>query len=125
MGNERRFSREHEWIQPEGGQGLIGITDYAQKELGDVVYVELPAVGAELKRGETFGTVESVKSVSDLYAPVSGRVVAINQAVVDEPEILNRDPYGAGWLVKVAIAAPGELADLLDQASYEAEFPPA
>lgn len=125
MAEGRRFSREHEWILPEGGEGRIGITDYAQKELGDVVYVELPVAGTELRLGETFGTVESVKSVSDLYAPVTGRVVAVNAKVVDQPEILNQDPYGEGWLLKVEIADPAELTELLDQAGYEAEFPPA
>jgi glycine cleavage system H protein len=113
-----RYTREHEWIRVEGGEGVVGITDYAQQQLGDVVFVELPAVGTEVVRGRPFGVVESVKSVSDLYAPVSGRVVRVNQRLADAPELVNRDPYGEGWMIAVAVADPSEVEALLGAAEY-------
>src|SRR5262245_25917557 len=98
-----RYTKEHEWVRLEGNVAVVGITDFAQQNLGDVVFCELPAVGTELTQFKTFGVVESVKAVSDLYAPVGGKVVAVNQAVVDDPASLNRDPYGAAWLIKLEV----------------------
>jgi glycine cleavage system H protein len=112
------YTREHEWLRLEGQEAVIGITDFAQESLGDVVFVELPAAGTELTAGKPFGVVESNKSVSDLFAPVSGRVVAVNTALADVPEAVNRDPYGDGWLIRIAVAAPEQLEQLLDAAQY-------
>jgi len=114
------YTKEHEWLRLEGGEGVVGITDFAQDALGDVVFVELPAVGAALARGQTFGVVESNKTVSDLFAPVSGRVIALNQKLRDEPEHVNRDPYGAGWMIRVALDRREEVDGLLDAAAYRA-----
>jgi len=114
-----KYSKEHEWIRVEGNRGTIGITHYAQESLGDVVYVELPEVGDEVKAGETFGTVESVKSVSDLYAPVSGKVVDVNDAVQDHPDLINKEPYGDGWMIVVEMSDPAELDQLMDASDYE------
>src|SRR5262249_45281825 len=100
------YTREHEWIRVEGGEGIIGITDFAQDSLGDVVFVELPTVGAVLTKGQTFGVVESNKTVSDLFAPVGGRVLAANQTLRDQPEHVNHDPYGAGWMIRIALTRP-------------------
>ena len=108
------YTREHEWLD---GAGRIGITDYAQTQLGDVVFVELPQVGDRLRQGESFGVVESVKSVSDLYAPAHGTVVAVNEALADRPELVNQDPYGAGWLVQVTLE--GEPENLLRAEDYQ------
>lgn len=115
-----RYTREHEWIRVEGGRGVVGITHYAQTQLGDVVFVELPPEGREVRAGEPFGVVESVKSVSDLYAPVSGRVVATNPRLADAPELVNRDPYGEGWMIAVELSDPSELDRLLDASGYRA-----
>lgn len=115
-----RYTREHEWIRVEGGRGVVGITHYAQTQLGDVVYVELPPEGREVRAGEPFGVVESVKSVSDLYAPVSGRVVAVNPRLADAPELVNQDPYGEGWMIAVELSDPSELDRLLDAPGYRA-----
>ncbi len=115
---ELRYTREHEWIRVAGARGTVGITHYAQEQLGDVVYVELPEVGSEVKAGQPFGVVESVKSVSDLYAPVSGRVVAVNERLKDAPELVNQDPYGDGWLIEVELADPAELDRLLSAGDY-------
>lgn len=115
-----KYTKDHEWIRVEGDTGTIGITDYAQGELGDVVFVELPSIGKALKAHETFGTIEAVKAVSDLYAPVSGSVTEINKDLEKTPEIVNKDPYNAGWMVKVKLANPAELASLLDAAAYKA-----
>lgn len=112
------YTREHEWLRLEGQEAIIGITDFAQESLGDVVFVELPTTGTELTAGKPFGVVESNKSVSDLFAPVSGRVVAVNTALADAPEAVNRDPYGDGWLIRIAVAAPEQLGQLLDAAQY-------
>ncbi len=115
-----RYTKEHEWIRLEGGRGVVGVTHYAQDQLGDVVFVELPEVGREVRAGESFGAVESVKSVSDVYAPVSGRVVAVNEALADAPEQVNRDPYGQGWLIAVELNDPSEIAGLLTAEQYRA-----
>ncbi len=117
---EYRYTKEHEWIVVKGGIATIGITDYAQHELGDVVFVEFPAAGAKVTAGKTFGSVESVKAVSEIYAPASGDVVEANASLQDKPETLNTDPHGAGWLVKVKLANPDEVNSLLDAAAYEA-----
>jgi glycine cleavage system H protein len=118
--SEYRYTKDHEWIKAEGSNGTIGITDYAQQQLGDVVFVELPKVGAKLKSGATFGSVESVKAVSDIYSPISGEVVEINSALVDSPEKINSDPHGAAWLVKVRLDNPQEAASLMDVVAYQA-----
>ena len=115
-----RYTKEHEWLRLEGKDGVVGITDFAQDALGDVVFVELPAVGAMLSQGQTFGVVESNKTVSDLFAPVTGRVTAINQALRDEPERVNRDPYGDGWMIRIALGRPEEVDALLDAGAYRA-----
>jgi glycine cleavage system H protein len=114
-----RYSREHEWVRVDGSTATIGITDYATGELGDIVFVELPEVGSELTQFAPFGVVESVKSVSDLFAPVSGRVTEVNEALATAPEQLNADAYGEGWIARVELANPGELDELLDAAAYE------
>jgi glycine cleavage system H protein len=115
------YSKEHEWVRQEGTRATIGITSFAADELGDIVFVELPAVGASLSQFATFGVVESVKAVSDLYAPVSGEVVEINDALRDAPELLNSDPFGEGWIAKVELADRTELEGLLDADAYAAE----
>jgi len=115
-----RYTKEHEWLRLQGGEAVVGITDFAQDALGDVVFVELPAVGTVLTQGQTFGVVESNKTVSDLFAPVGGTVLAVNQSLRDEPEAVNRDPYGAGWMVKLAPANAGDANGLLDAAAYQA-----
>lgn len=112
-----RYTKDHEWIRADG---TVGITDYAQHSLGDVVYVELPKVGAKLEAGKSFGTVESVKAVSELYSPASGEVLAVNEELASSPEKINQDPHGAAWLVKLKLANPGDLASLMDAAAYEA-----
>jgi glycine cleavage system H protein len=113
-----KYTKDHEWIRVDGTVGWIGITDYAQSELGDVVFVELPAVGSRLEQGKSFGTIEAVKAVSDLYAPVSGIVLEINKEVQDSPEVVNKEPYERGWMVKVELADPSELLSLLDAEAY-------
>ncbi len=115
-----KYTKDHEWIRIDGDTGTIGITDYAQGELGDVVFVVLPAVGKTLKAHDTFGTIEAVKAVSDLYSPVSGSVVEINSALEKTPELVNKDPYNAGWMIKVKLSDPAELSSLLDAAAYKA-----
>jgi glycine cleavage system H protein len=115
-----RYTREHEWVAAKGDIATIGITDYAQHELGDVVYVGLPEVGATLKAGGTLGSVESVKTMSDVYAPVSGKVVEINTELSSAPEKINGDPHGAAWLVRVRLSDPPEVGKLLDAAAYQA-----
>jgi len=116
---DRKYSKEHEWVKVAGGRGTVGITDYAQKQLGDVVYVELPEVGKKLTSMQVFGTIESVKAVSELFCPVSGEVVEVNGTVVDKPELVNSDPYGEAWLVVVAIGTEGELSSLISAAEYQ------
>ena len=115
-----RYTKEHEWVAAVGDAGTIGITDHAQQELGDIVYVDLPKVGAHIEQGKSLGSVESVKAVSDVYSPVSGEVTEINQTLAEKPEILNSDPHGAAWLVKIKLSAPAELAGLMSAAEYEA-----
>ena len=113
-----RYSKEHEWVLVEGDTGTIGITFHAQGELGDIVYVDLPKVGATAEKGKTIGSVESVKAVSDIFAPVSGEVIAVNELLTTSPEKLNEDPHGAAWLFKVKLSAPDEVAGLMSAADY-------
>jgi glycine cleavage system H protein len=113
-----KYTKDHEWIDLAGDTGKVGITDYAQQQLGDVVYVELPEVGAKLKEGQSFGTIESVKAVSELYSPVSGEVVEVNRALKDKPETVNSDPH-ASWMVVIKLSNPGEASKLLDAAQYQ------
>jgi len=119
VADERRYSQEHEWVLLEGEIGTIGVTEYAASELGDVVFVELPEVGSEVNMGEAVGTIESVKAVADLFAPVSGEIVEVNEAVADTPELVNTDPLDAGWLMKIRLADTAELDQLLDASGYE------
>lgn len=116
---ELKYTEEHEWVLVEDDVATIGITDFAQEQLGDVVFVELPEVGDSFDVGKSFGVVESVKAVSDVYAPVSGEVVEINEELPDEPEILNNSPYEDGWMVKIRLADAAELDDLMDAAAYQ------
>ncbi len=115
-----RYTKDHEWIKVDGGTATVGITDYAQHELGDVVFVELPKAGAKFAAGQSLGTVESVKAVSDIYCPVSGEVVEANGALGNEPELINKDPHGAAWLVKLKLGNAGEVNALMDATAYEA-----
>ena len=112
-----KYTKDHEWIDLSGDKGKVGITDYAQQQLGDVVYVELPDVGATLKQGQSFGTIESVKAVSELYSPVSGEVVDVNSALKDKPEAVNSNPH-ASWMIAIKLANPGEVGSLLDASQY-------
>ena len=114
-----KYTRTHEWIRIEGDTATLGITDYAQGELGDVVFLELPQAGRVLKPEESFGTIEAVKAVSDLFSPLSGEVTAANAQLSGSPELVNKDPYGQGWMVKLKLANPSELSGLLDAAAYE------
>jgi glycine cleavage system H protein len=114
-----RYSKEHEWVRAEGDVATIGITFHAQKELGDIVYVDLPKIGAVAEQGKTIGSVESVKAVSDIYSPVSGEVLEINEMLASSPEKVNEDPHGAAWLVKIKMSAPGEVSNLLSAADYQ------
>lgn len=114
-----RYTKDHEWIKVDGPVGTIGITDYAQSELGDVVFAELPKVGATMKAGESFGTIESVKAVSEIFTPVSGEITEINSKLVDTPEVINKDPHGSAWLVKIRLSDPKEVSALMDAAAYE------
>lgn len=116
---ELKYSKDHEWVKVEGNIVTIGITDYAQSQLGDVVFVELPEAGAEIAAGAGLSVVESVKAVSDIYAPVSGKVIAANEALADAPETVNQDPYGEGWIARVQIDDESELGELLDSQAYE------
>ncbi|MGH2455895.1 MAG: glycine cleavage system protein GcvH [Candidatus Limnocylindria bacterium] len=116
--DDLRYSREHEWVRVDGAQATIGITGFAADELGDIVFVELPEVGSQLKQFATFGVVESVKAVSDLFAPASGEVIEVNQALADQPELMNSDPFGAGWIARIAVGDQAELDALLDAAAY-------
>ena len=113
------YTKQHEWIRLSDDVGVIGITDYAQKELGDIVYVDLPRVGAKVQQGKTMGSVESVKAVSDLYSPVSGEVIEINESLATAPETLNESPHSDGWLVKIRLSAPSEVQGLLSAPDYE------
>ena len=113
------YSKDHEWVRVDGGEAIVGITDYAQNSLGDVVYVELPKAGDEFAANEAFGSVESVKAVSEVFTPVAGAVVKINESLADEPESVNSDPYGAGWMIRIKMSHPGEVDSLLTAAEYE------
>jgi|SRR5450755_3262284 glycine cleavage system H protein len=115
-----KYTKQHEWVDAKGDTATVGITDYAQSELGDVVFVELPKVGAAVTSGKTFGTVESVKAVSEIFAPASGEVLEANPALQATPETINTDPHGEAWLIKIKLANPAELAGLMDAAAYEA-----
>ena len=114
-----RYTSEHEWIRVEGNEAFVGITDYAQSELGEIVFVDVNTVGENVAQGEVFGSVEAVKTVSDLNMPVSGTVLEFNEALNDQPELVNNDPYGEGWMIKVTVDNPAELDTLLDAAAYE------
>jgi glycine cleavage system H protein len=115
-----RYTKEHEWVSVEGDTGTVGITFHAQSELGDIVYVDLPKVGSTVETGQSFGSVESVKAVSDIYSPVSGEVIEINTLLADAPEKLNEDPHGVAWLVKIKLADAAQASALLDAAAYQA-----
>jgi glycine cleavage system H protein len=118
--DDLRYTKDHEWLRVAGGQGTVGITDFAQDALGDVVFVELPAVGSALGQGQTFGVVESNKTVSDLFAPVAGTVVAVNEELRTRPELVNQDPYGAGWMIRLAVPSAVDGPELLDAVAYRA-----
>ena len=116
---ELQYSKEHEWVRVEDGVGALGITDYAQDQLGDIVYLDLPAVGASIAQFEKLGEIESVKAVSDLFSPVNGEVVEVNQEAVDTPELVNSEPYGRGWLVKLRLSEPAQMDGLLSAEAYD------
>ncbi len=116
--SDLKYAESHEWCRAEGNIATVGISDYAQSELGDVVYAELVEPGTELKKGDAIGSLESVKSVSDIYAPVSGKVVEVNPALEDTPELINSDPYGDGWIMKIEMTDPSELESLMDSGKY-------
>ena len=116
---EYRYTNEHEWAKPEDGRARVGITDHAQKELGDIVYIELPEVGREVKQGEAFSSVESVKAVSDVYAPVSGKIVEVNKELEDKPELVNQSPHDQGWIAVIEMSDPQELEKLMSAEEYE------
>ncbi len=118
--SDYRYTKEHEWIKVQGGIGTVGITDYAQHELGDVVFVELPKPGARFEVNQSFGTVESVKAVSEIYSPVSGEVIEANTSLASEPEKINKDPHGAAWMIKIKLSNPKELDALMDAVAYQA-----
>ena len=116
---DSRYAKSHEYVHVEGEIGTLGITDYAQKELGDVVFVELPQVGSQLEAGDELGSIESVKAVSELFSPVSGEVVEVNEKLADNPELVNTDPYGDGWMIRIRLSDPTELDDLMTAEEYE------
>mgnify|MGYP001598330323 CR=1 FL=1 len=116
---ELKYTKDHEWAKVDGNTITVGITDHAQSSLGDVVFVELPTVGRTLRHGETFGVVESIKAVSDLYSPVAGKVTAVNSMLPDDPSQINKDPHGSAWMVKIEIADPAAAEDLMDAGSYQ------
>ena len=117
-----KYTKDHEWIKIEGNNATIGITDYAQGELGDIVFIDIDPEIDEIVKGESFGTIEAVKTVSDMYAPCNGKVIEINSALEDQPEIINSDPYGDGWIIKVELSDTTELDELLDNSSYQAQI---
>jgi glycine cleavage system H protein len=118
--NNLKYTKEHEWVLVEGNIGTIGVTEYAQGELGDVVFVDIDPALSEVKKGESIGTIEAVKTVSDIFAPYTGKVVEINAEIKDSPEVVNSDPYGKGWMIKVEISDNAELTELLDASAYKA-----
>ena len=113
-----KFTEDHEWLRMENGHGYVGVTDFAQSELGDVVFLEVETVGESLKKGEAFGTIEAVKTVSDMFMPVSGEILEFNEALSDKPELINKDPFGEGWIIKIKISDPSEVDELLDADKY-------
>ena len=117
-----RYTSEHEWIRVEGNEAYVGITDYAQSELGEIVFVDVDTIGEQIAPGEVFGSVEAVKTVSDLNMPVSGEVLEFNEALNDQPELVNNDPYGEGWMIKISVNDPAELDSLMDAAAYQASI---
>jgi glycine cleavage system H protein len=117
--DDRKYTREHEWVKFDGNVGVVGITHFAQGELGDIVFLDLPRVGTRTERMKPFGSVEAVKTVSDLYAPLTGKVVAVNEALVSSPDLVNKDPYGEGWMVRIEFSDPGEQNDLLSSGDYK------
>ncbi len=116
--NDIKYTKEHEWTKIEGNVATIGVTDFAQSELGDIAWIEMPEIGAETKKGDPFGTIEAVKTVEDLFAPLSGKIVEINEGLLDSPEWVNDDPYGKGWIAKIEFSDEAELADLLSADDY-------
>jgi glycine cleavage system H protein len=116
-----KYTKDHEWIRVEGSTGYVGISDYAQGELGDIIYIDVTTVGETLNMGDTFGTIEAVKTVSDCYAPVSGKIVEFNSAINDNPAIVNQDPYGAGWIIKMELTNPADLDTMLSAADYKSQ----
>jgi glycine cleavage system H protein len=117
--NKLKYSKDHEWLRIEGGNAIIGITEFAQGELGDIVFVDIDTEGETLEKEEVFGTIEAVKTVSDLFMPINGEVVAFNKKLEDKPELINTDPYGEGWIIKITITDTNELDDLLDSSAYQ------
>ena len=120
--SDLKYAKSHEWVRVAGDAATIGITDHAQHELTDIVFVELPAVGRKVKAGEACAVVESVKTASDIYSPVSGEILAINQSIVDKPELVNSEPYDGGWFFRIKLSQPGEVGTLLDPASYASQL---
>ena len=120
--NDVKYTSEHEWIRVEGGEALVGITDYAQSELGEIVFIDVPTLGETLAQGEVFGSVEAVKTVSDLNMPAGGEVLELNEELESHPELVNNDPYGAGWMIRVRLSDPSELDSLMDAVAYEASL---
>jgi glycine cleavage system H protein len=115
-----KYTKEHEWVKVDGGTATVGITDYASGELGDIVFVETPKIGAKVQQMKPFGTIEAVKAISDLFSPVSGEVVGVNDELGNDAAVINKDPYGNGWIIKIKLSNPGELDSLLSAADYEA-----
>ena len=115
-----KYTKDHEWLRVEGDMGYVGVTDFAQGELGDIVFIEIETVGETLKKEEVFGTIEAVKTVSDLFMPVSGEILEMNQAIEDTPDIVNKDPYGKGWMIRIKITNPAEFDELLSPEKYKA-----
>lgn len=116
------YTEDHEWVRVEGKEAFIGITDFAQKELGDIVFVEVETIDETLDKGEAFGTIEAVKTVSDMFMPISGTVLELNGNIEDTPEVINKDPYGEGWIIKIALSEVSQLGDLLDSGAYKASI---
>jgi len=114
-----KYTKDHEWLRLEGATAVIGVTDFAQGELGDIVFIEVETIGEKLEKEETFGTIEAVKTVSDMFMPVSGEVIEFNETLADNPEKVNKDPYGEGWIVKIRVADPADVGELLDAAQYK------
>lgn len=118
--NELKYTEDHEWLRVNGNIVEVGVTDHAQGELGDIVYIDIPDAEAQLSKGDTFGTIEAVKTVADVFAPISGKIIEVNNALNDAPETVNQDPYGAGWIVKIEMSDPSELDSLMDATAYQA-----